>query len=314
MNIKLFMQSAHNSSEHNILMHVGAGMQSWLDQQDGEHSLEYEYAETYVPCDLAVMVGSWKPREKGHHAIRTSIAQNAKQFICIETALLGRKTKQANTHYRVGVNGFLNKAAEWPNYDSALGSLRLEQLNISWNGWAHEPDGHILVALQLPSDASLRGTDINDWALETVRKIRSVSSKPIRIRSHPMISEKGFVNYAPLAVVLLSEQLYNVTYSDGAKTSWSDDLAGAYCTVTFTSGLAIDSIVSGIPTIACDPGNFAFDISSNFAEDVEEIMLADDDTVKAWLEQLAINQWTMEEMRESSTWDRYFDVINKESE
>jgi hypothetical protein len=313
MNIKIFMQTAHNISEHNVLMHAGAGLQSWLDANpidEVTHQLDYEYSDSYVACDLAVFIGSWKPREKGHHAIRSSIAQNAKQFICVETALLGRKTTEANTHYRIGINGFLNNAATWPYYDPAAGQERLQQLEIEWQGWNCNQDGHILLALQLPSDASLRGADINEWALETVRTIRKVSDRPIVIRSHPMISDRGLLNYSPLAMVLLSEQLYNVTYSDGSTKSWAEDLAGAYCTVTFSSGLAIDSVVSGVPTIACDPGNFAFNISSNFAEDINLLKFAEDTEIEDWLQQLALNQWTIDEMRTVETWAQYLNVIH----
>lgn len=324
MKIKVFMQTGSNAIERNILMHAGTGLQQYLDAKFGVPTIntvrlgrwqgsfpnvEYEYGDSYVPCDLAVMFGSWKPREKGHHVVRNSVALNATNFVCIETALLGRKTNQENTHYRIGLNGFLCRDAHWPVYKKDQGLNRLSELSIKWNGWNNKPDGHVLVALQLPGDASLRGIDISQWAFEAIQSIRSQTDRPIVVRSHPLVSDRGFTSYASLVSSVVCSNISNVTFSDGAKQSWANDLANAYCTVTYTSGLAIDSVIAGVPTIACDPGNFAFDISSNFPYEVESLKLAENETVDTWLGQLAMCQWTVKEMADKTMWSRYIEIL-----
>ena len=323
MKIKVFMQTGSSAAERNILLHAGAGLQKYLDLKYGVPNsetvrlgrwqkafpfVEYEYGDSYSACDLAVMFGSWKPREKGHHVVRNSVASNAANFICIETALLGRKTSEENTHYRVGLNGFLCRDAYWPNYDEHVGSERLEGLGIQWDGWDNNSEGHILVALQLPADASLRGIDISQWAAETIRSIRTHTDRPIVVRSHPLVSDRGFTGYSSLISSVVCENIPGVTFSDGAKRSWAADLEGAYCTVTYTSGLAIDSVVAGVPTLACDPGNFAFDISSNFANQIESLKLADQKVIETWLRQLALYQWTVNEMADNAMWERYIEI------
>ena len=327
MKIKVFMQTGSSASERNILLHAGAGLQKYLDKKYGVPPLEtvrlgrwqkafpfveYEYGDSYSACDLAVMFGSWKPREKGHHVVRNSVAVNASNFVCIETALLGRKTSQENTHYRVGLNGFLCRDAYWPNYDEAAGASRLEQLGIQWDGWKNNPDGHILLALQLPADASLRGIDISQWAAETIRSIRTHTDRPIVVRSHPLVGDRGFTGYSSLISSVVCENISDVSFSEGSKQTWAEDLADAYCTVTYTSGLAIDSIIAGVPTLACDPGNFAFDISSNFTNQIESLSLADQKVIEIWLRQLALYQWTADEMANSDMWERYIEIaVNK---
>ena len=126
------MASASDLAERNRLKAMGEGIQIWIDENVSdndraldvvrigrwrqfhsvpEHTLEYEYGEAYKPCDLAVIFGSWKPREKGTHQTRTSVAHNAPAFLVIETPLLGRRTDQVNQYWRIGINGYLNRDA-----------------------------------------------------------------------------------------------------------------------------------------------------------------------------------------------------------
>jgi hypothetical protein len=67
--------------------------------------------------------------------------------------------------------------------------------------------------------------------------------------------------------------------------------------------------MSGVPVIACDEGNFAWDISSNFPEDVVEPKLEDPETVKQWLYNLAYCQWSEEEMQNGNAWRHLLPAI-----
>ena len=324
------MASATNILERDILMAFGQGIAKWVDQENGEeitredvtmlgrwqdaarmdrHFLDYDYTEGYRDCDLAVIFGSWKPREKGTHITRGSVASQAKNFVCIETPLLKRETKAENTYWRVGLNGFLCRDATWPRVDVSLGQQRLANMGLHWQGWKNNRNGHILVALQLPGDASLRGIDINDWALRAIQNIRGYTDKFIVVRSHPMTSQRGFETHAELARNILMSGVQNIKFSDGAERSWDEDIADAYCTVTYTSGLAVDSVYSGIPTVACDPGNFAWGISTNEFHDINDVMKRDEDTINQWLGNLSYCQWTLDEMRNGDTWQMLRSIL-----
>ena len=50
-----------------------------------------------------------------------------------------------------------------------------------------------------------------------------------------------------------------------------EDLKNAHCTVSYTSGSSIDSIVSGVPVITCSEYNFLWPISSHSLEDIENL-------------------------------------------
>jgi hypothetical protein len=330
MHIKIFMATANNMQEREILKDFAKGVESWIgensdDKEKFDHvirigrwadfnfdrnQITYEYAESYKECDVAVFFGSWKPREKGTHLVRSHVAANARRFVCIETPLLNRVTDKENSYWRVGVNGFLSQDAHWPELPNNDAKKRLEMLNINWAGWKSNPDGHILVALQLPGDASLRGADINDWALRTILDIRQNTKRFVVVRNHPLSSQRAFADHEELARKLLLAGVQNIRFSDGAEVPWSDDLRNAYCTVTYTSGLAIDSVLSGIPTLACDNGNFAWPFSSHYLEEIERLQMADSDTINTWLRHLAQCQYSVEEMQSGVAWSCLIDPVN----
>lgn len=333
MDIKIFMASAADINERNRLKAIGQGIQSWIDQniapndlalatvrigrwqqfaQRPAHVLEYEYGEAYKTCDLAVIFGSWKPREKGTHQTRTSVAMNARQFLVIETPLLNRHTDKINEYWRIGINGYLNRDAQWPRLNPTEASDRLEKFGISWDGWKNQSQGHVVVALQLPGDASLRGQDINEWALDAVLRIRRVCDRPIVVRCHPLVSDRGMQDHSELATKILMAGIDKIKFSDGATVSWADDIKGALCTVTYSSGMAIDSVLAGIPTIACDEGNFAWGISSNSIEDIKNIRRASREEINQWLRFLVGCQWNLEEMRDGTAWNHVRAVLESD--
>jgi len=330
MNIKIFMASANDLAEKNRLRALAQGIQNWVDESITnndraldivrigrwgqfadvpEHTLEYEYGEAYRSCDLAVIFGSWKPREKGSHQTRTSVAHNAQKFLVIETPLLGRRTDNENQYWRIGINGYLNRDALWPQLTPTAADQRLDDLGIFWDGWKNRTQGHIVVALQLPGDASLRGQDINEWAFDAVKRIRAVCDRRIVVRCHPLVSDRAFADHNELAGKILMAGIDHIRFSDGAEVPWTDDIKDAYCTVTYSSGMAIDSVLAGIPTVACDEGNFAWGISSNQIEDISDIRRATRDQIKQWLRFLAGCQWNLKEMQDGTAWRHLLAVL-----
>jgi len=333
MKIKFFLGSANSYSEQDILLRFAEGVTQWAHQENqaqgiekpsvqlmgrwsaaasaDEHTVEYEQEEGYSACDVAVMFGSWKPREKGYHIIRTSVAANSRCFICIETPLLKRRTDVLNSYWRMGINGFLRDAAEWPDYHEEVADRRLKDWGISWPGWRNNADGHVVIALQLPGDASLRGININDWAYHTVLKIREKTQRRIIVRNHPLASLRAFGDHEELARRLMMEGINNIRFSDGQLRPWSEDIKGAYCTVTYTSGLAIDSVLAGIPTVACNPGNFAFPFSTRFPDEIENLRLGEPDTVQRWLRWLSLCQYSVPEMQSGLAWRHLLPTIQR---
>ncbi len=314
MIVKTFLQTARDFNEHEILRKFHEGIAAYSLASDLPVECYMDLEDGYSPCDVAVMFGSWKGREKGHHIIRTAIAQQANCFICIETPLLNRSVHEQNTQYRLGVNGFLNNSGIFTDTRADYPSDRLENLNISWQGWKNNPDGYILVMLQLPGDASLRGQNIYEWAFHTVQAIRNHTDKKIVIRTHPLAPLRTGEEFYDFFFRLHKEKILNVTVSDSKEKTLAQDLNGAYCSVSYTSGSAIDSILHGVPVIATDPGNFAYEISSRYPEEVLNVRRSTNEQVHHWLKKLAYHQWGVEEMYNGKAWEYLYPIVKCQTE
>lgn len=328
MHIKIFMNTAISDYERQVLRGMYEGilkhempndekrnqeLKSIAKSFGRKRKVELDYEEEYKPCDVAVFVGSWKPdRNRTWHETRTSIKRKAKTFVILETPLLGRSITDQHSYFRVGINGFLNRSAHWGE-EKSYPDDRLKKLNLSFNGWQenNDPESPIVVALQLQGDASLRNNDINDWCIRTINELRKYTTRPIEIRTHPAISEKGMANHDELFKYFCFNKIDNLTFVDGKKVSWDEQLENCYCVVSYTSGLAIDAVLKGIPVIACDEGSFAYSIGERHIENINNLNLATDKDVKQWLNNLAYCQWTPEEMKSGHVWSVLKPTIEK---
>jgi hypothetical protein len=322
------MNSAGTNHEREILRCMHDGIQTKLMPEDKKElrdwrrmnkklgrgsGIEYAYDERYSNCDVAVMVGSWKPeRSNVHHIVRSSIVEKAKCFICIETPLLGRRVFQPNVHQRIGINGFLNRDAIWGE-EQIYPSDRLSQLGINYEGWKRNQGDKIVVALQLAGDASMRNNDVNQWCIDTVNTLREYTDRPIEIRTHPGAGDKAWEkgDYNKIMQYFMFTGVKNISFINGRTVPWEDQIKNAYCVVAYTSGLTIDAVVNGIPVIACDEGNFAWNIGERKLRNIENLQLANDSDVHQWLRNLAYCQWTPEEMESGECWEHLASSVEK---
>jgi len=320
------MNTAGTNRERDILrnMHDGIklkveprdpdALKDWkrINRQIGRGAgVGYSYDERYTGCDVAVMLGSWKPdRTNIHHTVRSDIAKKSNCFICIETPLLGRLVNAENKYHRVGINGFLNRDAVFIE-DRNYSDDRFKKLRIPYEGWKKSRGDKIVIALQLAGDASMRHNDVNEWCIDTVDKIRMYSDRPIEIRTHPAISDKGMGNHDQLVRHFAFGDYKRVTFVNGKNVSWEKQINTAHCVVAYTSGLSIDAVIHGIPVVACDEGNFAWNVCERRIESVENPGMAREENVQQWLNNLAYCQWTPNEMETGECWSHLKHNVEK---
>lgn len=252
--------------------------------------------EDYKECDVAVIFGSWKDRNTPWHVVKNNVVKNAKNFIVFETPLIGRGKVEdimQDDWYRVGLNGFLANTGKFNNYNKP--SDRWEkiqkELGVSLKPWKREGD-YIVLALQIPGDASLQGTDISFWARRRLLSIRCQTEMPIILRT-PQLKR-------PYDLKSITKGIRDVTVQEGTKENLVPTLDGAYCTVTYTSGMGVDSVMNGTPTIAYNPGNFAYDISTRFIDSINNISYPNRDQ---WIRNLSYCQWNISEIQEGLPWE-----------
>lgn len=316
MKVKVFLESAGNFDERDILKNFYDGIKRFENTKSDVPSdrLEVEWAmdQKYEQCDVAVFIGSWKDRDRPHHNTRRDIVKNAPVFVTVETPLLGRVMFEPSSQHRIGINGFLNNNAKFCVGNH--GNDRLQKLGIEWKGWQNDPNGHILLMLQLPGDASLRGINMWQWGMWAYQNIRKYTKNKIIIRTHPGHHPKEMdAVYKFITDVSLNDDKKVEVVVGGKERPLSSDLKGAYCTVSYSSGSSIDSVLAGIPTIAMDPGNFTYGISSNYIEhiDNDNIRKADITDVNQWLNNLSYSQWSVVEMASGRVWQHLRPIIDE---
>ena len=258
--------------------------------------------EDYKECDVAVIFGSWKDRNNPWHTVKNRVVKNAKNFIVFETPLIGRGKVEdimQDDWYRVGLNGFLANTGKFNN--SNRPSDRWEkiqkELGVSLKPWRMGGD-YIVLALQIPGDASLRGTDISDWARRRLLSIRCQTELPIILRT-PQLKRSYDLNS-------IIRGVRDVTVQQGTKENLVPTLYDAYCTVTYTSGMGVDSVMNGTPTIAYNPGNFAYDISTRFIDRIQRLAYPDREQ---WINNLSYCQWNISEIQEGLPWEHLKEIL-----
>lgn len=329
MKILVSIASGSNNTERNILRSFYSGIERYYYfkfgvnsykqlKKDHDIDLRLSYDPSIEKCDVAVQFGTVKERSNEHHLTKQSIRDNAKTVVYVETPLLGRVVNKKNDYsfYRVGVNGFLNNDGIFYQ-DEKLDKTRVETLRNSgltikdFPGWKNNSIGSILILLQLPGDASLRGQKLSEWFLETVEKIRKNTSREIIVRFHPAMSDKAKGEFFSEINSLFFENYQNIIWSDGINNTLEEDLEKSGVCVSYTSGSCIDAVLYGIPVIAMDEGNLAYPISSHRLEEIGNPRMATIEEINDWIIALANSQWSEQEMLNGKVWDHILPLIEQ---
>jgi hypothetical protein len=224
-----------------------------------------------------------------HHFTKVNIVENHrdKPLIVIETPLLGRTITDKHEYHRVGLNHFMRGLTDFKNENSP--SDRFEKLGLKIKPWRKKGD-HILIVGQNMNDASLFGIDFSLWVKNTIQHLRRHTDRPIVFRDHPE-------NKDLMKNLIATYNWANVSYSN--KGTINDDLKNAHCTVAYTSGSSIDSILAGVPVIPCSECNFVWPVSSHQLSEIENPKLGEREQL---LYDLAYAQWSVDEIKQGKPW------------
>lgn len=230
-------------------------------------------ASEYRPTDIA---GMW-----GLHIPKILEEQKSKDAYCV--ILEKGYIRDREAFISIGVNG-LNGYAEFGN--DHCPSDRWKKHGVDVAPWRR--DGKYIVIMgQCPGDASVRHTDILQWASSVALSLRERAELPVKFRPHPLSLQRTVEG-----ADLLTGELH-------------DALAEAALVVTFNSNSAVDAVLSGVPTVTCDKGSMAWDVSSHA---VEQTPVTPDTT--QWCYDLAYCQWTHDEIADGEAWEHIRHVVN----
>tara|TARA_B100000674_G_C37665502_1_gene834564 strand:- start:355 stop:840 length:486 start_codon:yes stop_codon:yes gene_type:complete len=155
--------------------------------------------------------------------------------------------------------------------------------------------------MQKVGDASLRGTDVFEWTTDTVDTIRKHTNRDIVIRPHPLYRKATQHKKLREKVLQVPDVFWQET--DLLQEGFipiQDQLAKAWCAVTYTSGSGIDAVLQGTPNIACDTGSMAYDVSSKEISEIEKPFTGDKSD---WANKISHCQWNLEEFESGECWE-----------
>lgn len=328
MKITVSMASCANNTERTVLKAFYEGVCLYYFEKFQTTSLKtlsrnhgitlcLDYEPEIDACDIAVQFGVAKDRTAEHHVTRQSIKKQAKHIVYIETPVLGRSINNKNdyAYYRIGIDGFLNDRGLFHD-DLPIDSNRTievrQDLEIpEFSGWKNHLQGHVLILLQLPGDASLRGQSMTEWLIDTVDQLRRLTDRRIVIRLHPTMSAKSMNEFMSEMTPLIFKNYPKLIWSDGKSSTLAQDLSGAGLAVTYSSGSSVDAVLKGVPVLCCDPGCLAYPVATHWIEDIDSLNLPPLHSVTNWLDRLCMSQWTASEMRRGDVWRHYVSVIEQ---
>ena len=157
---------------------------------------------------------------------------------------------------------------------------------------------NIVIMMQNPGDASLRGADIFEWCYNTVKEIRTRTTRPIIVRPHPL-PRKGMDALTSRLLEFENLTIVENELPDNLRPL-EEDFKDAYCVVSFSSGSAVDAVLTGVPNIALDPGNMAWLVSKHSLDNIEYERYISDR--KEWMQKISHCQWNVEELKNGECW------------
>lgn len=252
-----------------------------------------------VPAKLAVILGWVGSKIRGPHIqLRRDVIDyqlaNGHHIMPIDSSCF--KFADPNSIFlRYSLDGVFYNSNNYANNNSNSETWQKikHTLNIDLNPWRQQGN-HIVVCLQRDGGWSMKGLDLNQWADQTVRHLRQLTSRPIVIRPHP----KFPVNLHNLT------QLPNVHISQG--TTLEQDLTGAWAAVFYNSSSSVAAVLAGVPVFAGDSDCVAWAVANKDLHQIETPLMPEREQ---WLYDLSSAHWTDLDSRLGNIYQKFLPFI-----
>jgi hypothetical protein len=248
-----------------------------------------------VPAKLAVILGWVGTTIAGPHI---QLRKNA----IAEQQQLGRKIMSidgscfkfadpGSIFLRYSLDGVYYNTDNYANQNStdAKWNQIKSQLNLTLQPWRTNGQ-HILVCGQRDGGWAMKGVDMPAWTLETVKKIRQHTDRPIVVRPHPK---------NPISPTLF-RQFPNVSTS--TTSLLQQDLHNAWASVFFNSSSCVASVLAGVPVFASDPDCVAWQVANRDLAQIEKPLTP---AREQWLWDLSAAHWTDDESRAGLIYNKF---------
>ena len=272
-----------------------------------------EAAEKGFGSNYDYMFCNFKHGAGWAQAIMEKNFESGNDLICVETPLIGRSifekkndnSKDDSIYYRVSKNYVATFEYKNYNIDPAknYGRERLESI-LEKTGTVLKPQrpsgDHIVYAMQVPTDTSLRGLDVFAAAQYDLITLRQYTGRKIYVSLHPDIRvgptkkewaykcfEQSMQNWGMFERTM---KLVGAEMCTESTHKYFDDCHAVVC---YTSGVGFEALAEGVPVITLSPNSFVRPITNHSLCDIEDLNFYDRED---WLSKIAYCQWNVNEI------------------
>ena len=253
-----------------------------------------------VPARLAVILGWVGTKIRGAHIqLRRDVIDHQRVSKNLIMPIDGSCFKFVDDHsqfLRYSLDGVFYNRDRYANVNSTAGKWNQIQqvLGLQLQPWRAQGD-HVLVCLQRDGGWSMKGTDMTAWTVNTVRRLRELTSRPIVIRAHP----KHRIDLSVLSDLTgVRQSLHG--------TDLTQDLAGAWAAVFYNSSASVAAVLAGIPVFATDDDCVAWRMANPDLAQIEDPRMP---AREQWLYDLSAAHWTDAESRSGAIYRHFLDLI-----
>jgi len=279
---------------------------------DAAKRLDMKNVDAFVQTNV---LGFIKNNMKDQHDFMDS---TGKPRIVVEQAVFRKNIdfdKPETNYYKVGLNHFTYNEGKFFNNNSPSdrwNRIQKEQ-DIEIKPWRHDrydDSKYILLLLQNPIDTSLnplyeRGEKYEEWVSKTIKQIRNITGKKIKVRLHPRFQSR-FEKFDLSEADMVSNNYDGWNKSNGGNSLY-EDFEKAWACVTFSSNAATEAVCEGIPVINLDNSSFSWPVSYHTLDILTNPVIECNFDRTQWLYDCAYTQWTLEEINKGIVHKRLLD-------
>ncbi len=279
---------------------------------DAAKRLDMKNVDAFIQTNV---LGFIKNNMKDQHDFMDS---TGKPRIVVEQAVFRKNIdfdKPETNYYKVGLNHFTYNEGKFFNHNSPSDRWNIiqKEQDIEIKPWRHDrydDSKYILLLLQNPIDTSLnplyeRGEKYEEWVSKTIKQIRNITGKKIKVRLHPRFQSR-FEKFDLSEADMVSNNYDGWNKSNGGNSLY-EDFEKAWACVTFSSNAATEAVCEGIPVINLDNSSFSWPVSYHTLDILTNPVIECNFDRTQWLYDCAYTQWTLEEINKGIVHKRLLD-------
>lgn len=279
----------------------------------------FEDMETIRTADIYIQANIMECKHRKLRHMYQYIKDSGKPWIVAESAVFRKNMKQPPNpmaYHRYSWFSYFRDEGLYNNHNRP--SDRWDQIqrdqSIEIKDWKENKDGNILVILQRPGDSSLKnlltkyGT-YEKFVTQTIKNIRSNTTKPIVIRMHPLRQDRQLAIFEKLNLqdVHISTNTQGAGLLEGGD-GLQKDFDEAWCVVGFNSNALTESVCEGIPTFSLCPSSMAWECSNKNLSHIDYPEMFDR---QQWLNNLGYCQWREDEIAQGAPYYHLMEIYDE---